>query len=447
MSNRDLDLLREDCRRFQVLLESRLVDETELPETEVTFLAEHESICSECGFYASLLDTMENFEADTESVSGHSSVREIVGVSFAGRAARRRRIVYAMAASFIAAIGILFYSYFSGFGRGAQFDLAHGTLSLAGETISQGDHFHLRGDVASPTLQDALIQIPNALFIAVEKHAEIRLLESSSKRLKIALDKGRAAVHLVPNGPVDLTVVLPSGEVDVIGTVFIVDADTVDNQVEVIKGSVAVKYRKGASKQRRLNAGWALSMREDRLKERKSKGRDPLLELLGIEDGANTTEVAEDSSAKDGASEDDAESTSEDREGRNGPKPPIEALLAAARECRLNGDWSCAVSRYRKVISLYPSKPDAATAMISMAQILLDKMNEPADALAYFRRYQRRRPTGGLGREALFGECSALKALGRTIQERECLQKYLEKYPGTLYSKMAKSRLNSIVEN
>jgi TolA-binding protein len=393
-----------------------------------------------------MLDTIQVFEPSTEEDDEIAQLKAIVGASFAERTSRRRRLVFALAASFIAVLGVLFYMVYGGIVGGAHFDLAQGSISLNGKTITQGDRFRLGTEVASPTTQDALIEIPGALFIAVEKSAEIRLIDSSPRRMRIAVDKGRAAINLVPNGSVNLTVVLPNGEVDVIGTVFVVDADTTQNQVEVIKGTVSVKYKKAGARHRRVSAGWALSFNDEaQPRERKAVDSDPLLQLLGIEDRTDAV-VAKENQDED---ETDSVSSSTRRKsaGAGGTKPPLEDLFASARECRLAEDWSCAVNRYKKVIALYPSRSEATNAMVSAGQILLEKMASPADALTYFRRYQRRRPSGGLGREALFGECTALKALHKTGEERECLRKYLEKYPGTLYSKMANSRLDSIVEN
>ena len=454
MSNHELeDLLGDDCQRYQLLLESRLVDEMALGDADAAFMLTHSKVCDECSFYSSMLDTASVFD-EGDGADNVMAMRHLVGQSFASRRSRRLRIAaVALAASVLAAVGVLFVVLLDR-ADGAKFDVAYGTISSAGKLVRTGAHFHLGKTVASPMQNDALIQIPKALFMAVERGAEIRLLKSTNRRLVIALDRGRLAVHLIPDGPVDLTVVLPNGEVEVVGTVFVVDANADGSQVEVVRGAVSVKPKKKGAVSRRLAAGFAYYMTDENTHQRTPR-KDPLLELLGIREREDTAQMARaqragGTMADDGIVVDDIKNRRvDDRTGRarGGSRPSLESLLQAARECRMAKDWMCAVSKYRKVISSYPSRPEAATSMVSAAQILLDKLSSPADALTFFRRYQRRTPGGGLGREALFGECTALKALRRVSQERKCLEKYLEKYPGTLYSKMAKSRLTSIDGN
>ncbi len=443
-SDYDFDSLNVDCRRFQELLEARLVDEHEPSDVDAAFLSSHQNSCAECGVYTSMLDTLESFESDAEQMK---TVRTIVDAAFHARKQRRQKWIFglAAAAAVAAVFGFLFYASPTK-SSGPVFNLASGILSRDGKTFNQGNRILLGDAVVSPTTQDALIQIPDTVYLAMEHNARLRLIHSNDTSLKIALQSGRMAVYLVPDGPMDLSVELPWGTVDVTGTVFVVDAATDAGQVEVVRGTVAVAGKKMRRKQH-LKAGWSLGLPWGKKTKRRVAAEDPLLALLGIHERIESVEPAASATDEEPPSFDNETDTKAKARQVALPKATLEQLLQEARACRIKQDWDCAVAKYRKAVSRYPTRPAAATAMVSAGQILLENMNAPGEALSFFRRYQKRRPSGGLGREALFGECSSLKALGRQSQERACLEKYLEKYPGTLYSKMARSRLDGIVKN
>lgn len=442
MREYELTLPNVDCQRYQELVETQLVDECELSDADLAFIEAHEKSCPECGMYASMLDTLENMDGDTKT---DETILNVIETVFDGRNRRNRRkwrIGLAAAALIAAAFAFLFVRGEEPL-RGPEFNLKYGSIARNGELFGQGKQLRLNGTVASPDTKDALLEISDTIYMAVEQNAQIRLLSADNNNLTIALDNGRMAVYLVPDGPMDLSVELPWCTVDVTGTVFVVDASKNTGQVDVIKGSVAVQDKEMGRKQY-LKAGWRIGASVDKKKRRRVAAVDPLLTLLGMHKRIEQPVDLTNQSNEDEILE--AHEKSKKSTKQMAPKPSLETLMQEARACRLETDWSCAVAKYRKATTLYPNRPAAATAMVSAGQILLENMNQPGEALSFFKRYQKRLPTGGLGREALFGECTSLKALKRQPQERKCLQKYLEKYPGTLYSKMAQSRLTHIVE-
>ena len=440
MREHELILQNINCQRYQDLLETQLVDECELSDAELAFLDTHEKSCPECGMFASMLDTLENMDGDTKT---DDTILNVVETVFDKRDKRRRREWYvgiAAAAMMAAAFAYLFV-FTDETPTGPTFDLKFGSIARNGELYAQGHQLRLNGTVASPNSEDALLEIPDAIYMAIEQNAQLRLINAKNGDLTIALDSGRMAVYLVPDGPLDLLVELPWGTVDVTGTVFVVDASENTGQVEVIRGSVSVQDKKLSHRQH-LGAGWRLGMSLGEKVRRRVSATDPLLTLLGIHERVEQPVELAEQPVEEDVTEHEAKKAAK----QLAPKPSLETLLHEARACRLEKDWACAVAKYRKAAALYPNRPAAATAMVSAGQILLENMHQPGEALSFFKRYQKRRPTGGLGREALFGECNSLKTLGRRPQERKCLERYLEKYPGTLYSKMAKSRLTRIVE-
>ena len=119
----------------------------------------------------------------------------------------------------------------------------------------------------------------------------------------------------------------------------------------------------------------------------------------------------------------------------------IEELLALARQRRLEGDWSGAAAAYEQVIVEHPDSSESTMCLVPLAQIQLERLGRPQQALVSFREYAARAPAGPLLEEAEWGEAGALGALGRTDGERQTLQRFLEHHPGSLYASQASERL------
>jgi TolA-binding protein len=116
------------------------------------------------------------------------------------------------------------------------------------------------------------------------------------------------------------------------------------------------------------------------------------------------------------------------------------ALFSEANKRRLAGDSAGAVALYTELAMRYPGSAEANLAELSLAKLFLAS-GDSERALGYFRRAG---ATGGaLGSEALWGEAEALRALGRTGEERETLERLLKRYPSGAYAKAARKRLGS----
>jgi TolA-binding protein len=98
------------------------------------------------------------------------------------------------------------------------------------------------------------------------------------------------------------------------------------------------------------------------------------------------------------------------------------------------------VALYTELATRYPGSAEANLAELSLAKLFLAS-GDSERALAYFRRAG---ATGGaLGSEALWGEAEALRALGRTGEERSTLERLLKRYPSGAYAKAARKRLGT----
>ena len=145
-------------------------------------------------------------------------------------------------------------------------------------------------------------------------------------------------------------------------------------------------------------------------------------------------------------------SAAERTTGKNGrgkaiaERAGLDDLIRAARACRATRDWQCAVDAYRQVIELYPGRPEAQTVLVPWAQIELDHLAMPEAALSRFRAYGQGAQAGPLAQEALYGECRALERLGRVEEAIRAAERFVDRYPTSVYAPRVESMLKTLKE-
>jgi TolA-binding protein len=115
------------------------------------------------------------------------------------------------------------------------------------------------------------------------------------------------------------------------------------------------------------------------------------------------------------------------------------ALFGEANKKRLAGDTAGAVERYLLVAERYPGSAEANLADLSLGKLFIAS-GDSKRALTHFRKAG---ASSALGAEALWGEASALRALGRVSDERAALERLLAQYPNGAYAKAARKRLGT----
>jgi hypothetical protein len=115
------------------------------------------------------------------------------------------------------------------------------------------------------------------------------------------------------------------------------------------------------------------------------------------------------------------------------------SLLAKARSALKQGDTGTALTAYRDLHRSFPSSAEAATVLVTVGKLEL-RQNAPGRALAAFDSYLGR--GGPLRPEALAGRVRALRALGRTADERRAIESYLASYPKGFEAMALKKRLS-----
>jgi hypothetical protein len=121
--------------------------------------------------------------------------------------------------------------------------------------------------------------------------------------------------------------------------------------------------------------------------------------------------------------------------------PTAHELFAFANLARHDNNVGQASALYRELQRRYPASTEALVSRVSLGRLLLDRLHDPAGALAQFDRYLSERAPDSLAEEALFGRASALAALGRPDPERETWRTLLARYPNSIYADRAHARL------
>jgi hypothetical protein len=124
--------------------------------------------------------------------------------------------------------------------------------------------------------------------------------------------------------------------------------------------------------------------------------------------------------------------------------PTARDLFASATAARHEDNGSRASALYRELQGRYPTSAEALVSRVSFGRVLLDRLDDPAGALAQFDGYLAQTAHTSLAEEALSGRASALSRLGRPEAERETWRTLLARYPLSVYADRARVRIGSI---
>jgi ferric-dicitrate binding protein FerR (iron transport regulator) len=277
-------------------------------------------------------------------------------------------------------------------------------------------------------------------------------VETAAKTLAVVLERGAVWVHVDPRTrTARVSVRTNEGEVAVEGTVFRVAISDGGTEVRVLRGAVALRPRGGsawrlaAGERAALVGGAPEPMELDEIRSARE-----LLEthsVVGPGDlpiPAGATEppaIAGATESPQTVSRGGQKAALQPSEESGGGS--IDALLSEIRRARAARDWPKVSALYEALTRGHRGEEAAEAAMVSLGQVRLEKLGDPASALRWFDAYL----VGGgrtLRPEALQGRAEALRSLGKSCDERRALAAYCESFPNELFAGGARRRLAAL---
>jgi TolA-binding protein len=126
------------------------------------------------------------------------------------------------------------------------------------------------------------------------------------------------------------------------------------------------------------------------------------------------------------------------------PAQSADEVLTAANEARRRGDSAQAMKLYRQLQQQFPGSRQETTSRMLLGRLLLDRGEDPSQALSLFTRYLDASPSGTLAEEARLGRAQSLQRLGRPAEERQAWQQLLSAHPNSIHAERAKKRLDEL---
>jgi hypothetical protein len=119
-------------------------------------------------------------------------------------------------------------------------------------------------------------------------------------------------------------------------------------------------------------------------------------------------------------------------------------LFARANAARREGRTRDASRLYRQLQREFPGSSEELVSRVTLGRWMLDRLNDPAGALARFDSYLANPVHTALREEALIGRALALGRLGRETEERSAWAAFLAAFPGSVYAERARGRLEAL---
>jgi hypothetical protein len=127
------------------------------------------------------------------------------------------------------------------------------------------------------------------------------------------------------------------------------------------------------------------------------------------------------------------------------PEAPVKSagdMLTEARRLRADQRWADAVAAYREILQRHPSSSEAHAVLVSLGELELQRLGEPALALKRFDAYLA--AGGPLAIEAQLGRIRAFRALGNTSAEAEAIEAFLAAHPNNLEAPALRDRQKTL---
>jgi tetratricopeptide (TPR) repeat protein len=118
-----------------------------------------------------------------------------------------------------------------------------------------------------------------------------------------------------------------------------------------------------------------------------------------------------------------------------------QSLLTRAQMLRSQGKYSECTAAYRQLIATFPRSDEARVSLVSLGELQLSELKQPAQALQSFNAYLR--ASGPLTREARYGKIRALQLLGRGPEQQAAIAEFLRDYPNSVQAVTLRQRMQT----
>jgi hypothetical protein len=427
--------MNPDCERWTELSDRQAVDER-LASEDREFLRQHAQECDQCsqetaGFRGLLVPAASEDEPSDQVVD--EVLLRVAETAGRERGARQRRWAAGAAVTLAVAASLALWARPGGDSETSDARARIATQAASAPAPAQATQPALPSTQARPPAEAGCSEIVPGVLACTNAGTTITRRDLDSPERWLELGRGHVVLSLEPQpAGTSFSVVTAEGRVTAVGTVFSVESGEHGTTVaRVLEGKVVVRHG-GDPATRPLRAGESLRLGDPKPSALTAQERERDLSLLppavraalsGNSDGSPST------------------STSTPGSG-SAPAATPEALLEQALALRAQGQFRRAAEVYRRVHASSPTSAVGGTALVSLGELSLSSLNDPRGALAAFDSYLSR--GGSLSQEAAFGKIRALRALGRTAEERRAIERFVAQYPGAPQSRVLRERLTTL---
>jgi hypothetical protein len=415
--------MNPDCVRWTQLSDRDAVGQT-VAEGEREFLSLHAQTCEQCSredaVFRALLAPPASDEQPSE-LEAAGILGRVTERLARERQARQRRWVAGASGALAIAAGVAVWVTRSGDAA------APASAPIAVHSLRQAPVPPPATSVTRPATASGCAEVVAGVLACTAEATVITRRDIVSNERFLELDRGHIVVSLArqPEGTT-FSIVTAAGRVTAVGTVFSVESREDGTTIaRVVEGNVAVRQT-GDATSRPLRAGESLRLGKPKPSALTQEERERDLALLPPEVRGALPAATGSSTSASGLA----------------PASTPEALLKQALALRSQGQFRRAADVYRKIHEASPRSAAGAAALLSLGELLLSSLNEPAAALTAFDSYLAR--GGELSQEAAFGKIRALRALRRSAEERSAIEQFLRQYPGSPQSRVLRQRLTTL---
>lgn len=257
------------------------------------------------------------------------------------------------------------------------------TLAISGVLVTRdGQRFDLLEAPAEGAARQ--VTLADGSRIEAEPGARVEGLASTPSEFVLLLRRGRARFSVTPGGPRRWLIETRAGRVEVVGTLFWVDAGAEEVRVHVEEGAVLVRSPELPDGVRRLDAGHSLS-----LGVRVEPAADAVHSLLSPRPAPEAPDAGEapgravvGSAAHAGRARSQPRRSQAARPGASS----AQRLWAAADRARRAGDAARAARLLERLLREHPRDSQAGLGAFSLGALYLEQLEQPQLAAQAFRR-------------------------------------------------------------